>query len=545
MGVWRLRKVGVLLAVILLLLSCTDNTDKCPSRPECAAGALEGYLLGGDGVIEGTVRARAVSDTAGLVGSIATDVDSTGWYHLDLPGGSYVLLVEPAVEGHLRCFYSSTGLVALSRDADTLQVIEGSEPLRVDFLLGGLRVRLGLPEGLEGRRVYLSIAQEDSTLSGGWREVARNVPATVEQGIAEFVCPALPPGIYAMHLDARNSEEIWLPSARTPHEADTVTVVAGKMAAYELSLATSGARMTGEIVGSWQEMGLEHPQVFLVDADSTIVAKTQTDCFGNFIFDLLVPTRARVLAVIRCWFTRWIGGESFEEAEEFDLQLGEEISGIRLVESGLLLEAPADGILDMWRMQAEVVHADDLTPVWQFSACFLLSQTNLVPIPNLTPGDYIIRLSPIEFFSSRWLSQWYDRAESPEQATIISILQAGEVVPITLHMESGGTIQGTVTRSCGDEPEFTWICATTADSEEHLGATMLTSPRDVQSEAAFTLRGLPNGDYKIGCWVCGLYDPDCPPASVTWYPGTPNWSAATVVAIRDHEDVSGIDFEIL
>ncbi len=542
MGVWSLKKLGASLAIVLLLVSCTDSGDMCPCRPECDTGIIEGYLLGGDGPLQGTVKARAAADTAGQSGSITTDADSTGWYHLDLPAGAYVLCVWPKGEGCNSCCYAHTGLATLSGDADTLHVIADEEPLRVDFLFGGLRARVAVPAGLEGQELRLSIAQEDSRLSGGWREVARRVRATVEQGVAEFACTALPPGYYAMRLDAWTSEEIWLPSVRTPNEADMVTVMAGEMTEYEAVLATSFACMSGEIVGSWQEMGLERPEVFLFAADSTIVAETETDWLGSFVFNLLMPTRARVLVAIGR-YTRWIGGRGFEDAEEFDLQPGEEISGVRLVESGLLLETPIGSFMDTWWMRAEVLYAEDLTPVWETGG-WPFGLSHFVPIPNLTTGDYIIHLSPVAFLYSAWLSQWYDEAESPEQATVVSIQQDGEVVALTLHLERGGIIQGTVTWPWGAGSEYVWICATTADSEEHLGAVGLDNPWLSLPEAAFTLRGLPNGDYKIGGWVCDRLDPNCAPVTATWYPGTPEWSSAMVIAIRDHEDVSGIEFEI-
>lgn len=544
MGVWSLRKLGASLAVALLLVSCTDSGDMCPCRPECDTGIIEGYLLGGDGPLQGTVKAKAAADTTGQSGSITTDADSTGWYHLDLPGGAYVLLVRPKVEGCDFCYYAYTGLATLSGNADTLHMIADEEPLRVDFLFGGLRARVAVPAGLEGQVLHLSIAQEDSILSGRWREVMCRMQATVEQGVAEFACTAFPPGDYAMRLDTwpRTPEEIWLPSVRTPNEADMVTVAAGEMTEYEAVLATSFACMSGEIVGSWQEMGLGRPWVFLFAADSTIVAETETDWLGSFAFNLIIPTHVRVLVAIGR-YTRWIGGRGFEDAEEFDLQLGEEISGVRLVESGLLLETPIGSFMDTWCMRAEVLYAEDLTPVWEAGGR-LFGRNHLVPIPNLTTGDYIIHLSPAEFLHSAWLSQWYDGAESPEQATVVSIQQDGEVVPLTLHLERGGVIEGTVTWPWGAGFEYVWICATTADSEEHLGAIRLGHPWLSLPEAAFTLRGFPNGDYKIGGWVCDRSDPNCAPATATWYPGTPEWSSAMVIAIRDHEDVSGIEFEI-
>jgi hypothetical protein len=59
----------------------------------------------------------------------------------------------------------------------------------------------------------------------------------------------------------------------------------------------------------------------------------------------------------------------------------------------------------------------------------------------------------------------------------------------------------------------------------------------------FEILGLPDGRWKIGAtrdyffWGC----PDSLPDDMVWYPGTPDWEAATAIEIRDHAEIDGIE----
>jgi hypothetical protein len=240
--------------------------------------------------------------------------------------------------------------------------------------------------------------------------------------------------------------------------------------------------------------------------------------------------------------SRWIGGSNFEEATEFDLQRGEEITGVRLTESGLLLRIENPTEQNRWDAAAELVDAS----TGRQSAVLEIHRAesiDLVAFPNLTPGEYLLELQPVPFLSTEWIPQWYDRAASMETATPIVIAAEGMVVPIDIHLEMGGKIVGDVWMEGKDAPWGAVVFVTSSHSREILGKIDPYSWSLVRP-FPFTAAGLPDGDYRVGAWPqFGYTHPDEPPEGTLWYPGTTDWDSASVLTILDHEEILGIDFQ--
>ena len=532
------RTLAACIFIVGLVTACNE-CNECPSGPNCATGAIHGHVLGGGKPLEATIRTGVPRDTPGLHGSFATSTDSLGRYRLELPDGNYILQLSLASG---RYYYSSHGIVSSEYEADTLRIAAGSDPIRADFTLGALEVRVELALDLPDRVADLWLARRDSA-AGGWDRFVALESSWIEGGIARFGFPGLLPGVYAMELYlGRTRAEFWLPNQRSVDSAETVEVEIGRTTRYEVVVATQPARISGEIVGSWQEMGLDQPWIFLSDEDSSFVADAQADWQGGFSIGLFFPARVRLLVRMGD-FTRWIGGERYTDAEVFDLRLGEEISGIRLEESGLLIEIPLDDLPEVWDLIAELVHADDLAPLASHPRIYFDERSRLIPVPNLLPGDYLLRLRPRRFLRHPWLEQWHDRAADAAQATVISLGAGGEVVPVALHPERGATIYGTIECPPGDGRTFAWICLTRATSSEHLGIQHRGRSSTPPAPVDYALKGLADGDYKVGAWLCTHPEYECPPENVMWYPGTADRDSATVIEIRDHQDVDGIILE--
>jgi hypothetical protein len=273
-----------------------------------------------------------------------------------------------------------------------------------------------------------------------------------------------------------------------------------------------------------------------------IVADVRTDGQGKFTFTLLHEFVVRIQVSI-AGYDRWIGGDSFEEAQEFDLRLGEEITDVRYVESGLLLERPAETLGVHDDLIVEVYDADTQRSIWPGGSS-MGGSSHLHAIANLSPGNYWLHITPAGSLRCRWLAQWYDRADDSAGATVIRIQDEGETVPIGLNLIQGGSINGTVSWTWSEETAYTRVCLTTASSAEHLGRLTLGSFWQEMSEERYEMLGLPDGGYKIGAWICSDYPYNCEPINVSWYPGTADWESAEVVEIRDLGDIEGIDLEL-
>jgi hypothetical protein len=539
---------------------CQDDSDRgsCPS-PE-SVGRIEGAvdLEESSLPISATVMASSVEDHGSHYFDQA-EVDSTGVYGLDLPDGAYRLSVRLVLqvndggccgEGDSQVYaygWSSAGPRLLGEAPETLRVDSSAPaPLRADFHFSGLHARINLPVAFEHETVRIHLQLQDPPATSDGSYYANYGKAPVVGGQADFRIAGIYPGRYTAMISISHSgtvERFWMPATRREQEARIFEVDADQPGELTASFDQPPARLEGEILGSWQAMGLDPPSVTLFDQDSSIVATEESiNPSGRFEFDLCVPGRVRACVGME-GVNRWIGGADFDSATEYELRPGETISHVRIVESGLFLEvhAPssgnAGGIL-------RLVDASDSTFV---AEKWFSSDDRLQGFPNLEPGTYLLRIEPAWPLAADWLPQWFDGAAGPESAQRITIAESGQVVPLLLTLERGGSIAGGALRDSAGESYVVFVFVTPGDVRRQWGAvgpdTWTSGDR-----YNFVARGLPDGDWKVGIWACKYSDyegrpRDIPPDTV-WYPGTTDWDVASIIRINDHEDVRGVDIAL-
>ena len=150
------------------------------------------------------------------------------------------------------------------------------------------------------------------------------------------------------------------------------------------------------------------------------------------------PRPAKIL-VSHGGIEQWIGGPGFEEATVFDLQNGQVISDIDLVQCGLRLDVASDKSLN-FNSVVQVYDSSDLTLVGTFD---LPGSTEYVEgIPNLWPGDFLLYFTPglYERGSTTWRPQWFDRSPDPDQSQVITLGFPGDIALLDVHLEKGGTV---------------------------------------------------------------------------------------------------------
>ena len=141
-----------------------------------------------------------------------------------------------------------------------------------------------------------------------------------------------------------------------------------------------------------------------------------------------------------------------------------------------------------------------------------------------------------------WLPQWFDQSETRDGARVITIASEGEVVPVPLVLRLGGRISGTIT-DARFQGATHLVYFTSADDPRALGFTFDRPGAGAGDPDTFTVRGLFDGDYKVGVWRRTTSEfPDQPRPGAVWYSGTEAWDDAQVISIRDLEVASGIDF---
>ncbi len=531
----------------LLLAGCDEDEAVC--RPEVPAGRIEGYVRSGGLSTSGEIRATRIPEGAQLGSVFQTEPDAAGFYSLDLPAGRYTLTLIVQGWQRTRYDYAAAGLNYGQATPDTLVIAPESSPLNIDFTLGGLVVEVGLSSSLDGETGEVHLHARTLEPSGEWRTYVDQGTGEIEGGHLSVEVPGILPDQYRVEvvLGRRHylcycpydGEHVWYPGARDSTEASWIPVVADSVVALSIDLPTEPARIEGEITGAWLDLGLSgEPELALISPDSmTIMGPRIVNGDGSFGVDVHLSGPVK-LRVTQAGVEQWIGGPTFEEATTFQLEAGETISGVELVQCGmrLLVDAP---VPDLTSIVIRFYDPVDLTLLTTLSS----SQSNMVlGVPNLWPGDYLMYVSAMRPGGVVWRPQWYDRATSSGEAQSIKLTAVGEVASLPLVLERGGVVRGRVLMD-PDAPEDYYIIVTPEGDRTPCGYEYAW---DWHPE--FEVCGLPDGDFKIGACPIDLSSswelPDPPPAETRWFPGAVEWDDAGVITIVDGCEVEGLELAV-
>jgi len=525
----------LLLEMVLLLVcvGCDDPVDLCD--PGVSAGQIQGRVLTGGLPIEAEIVARRVTEDRGVESFFIAEPDDGGYYSLDLPSGRY--LVKLKIDWRGAAYdYTASGLGYGNVSPDTVVIDGPGSPMKINFDLGGLTLRLGLSENLNGVFGEVVLHRREEPGQTWWPTYLDGGRAEIADGRLEMDIGGIVPGDYQIQVQLGTGEIFWFPGTHNQAESPWYGVAVDSVVSVATDLAAIPARIEGRIAGAWMEMGLSHrPVVSLVNLDSIPVSVPRnTGNDGSFAFDIFLPGPVKV-QVTQGSISQWIGGPGFDEATVYELQAGTTISNVDLLQSGIHFfvktsgEFPGSAIFRIYDPVSLNLLADPVS---------MSVGSAHAAIPNLWPGNFLVHVSSDEWMVGRaiWKPQWFDRAPEAGQAQTISITTAGEVVGLDLVLELGGVISGRVERENGSTviPE---IVITPADEFTAWGSNyffVLTGE--------YEFRGLPDGNFKVGFRPGGLDWNDPLPQGIIWYPGTLDWTDAGVVEIRDASVVTGIDF---
>jgi len=370
---------------------------------------------------------------------IAAATDSTGAYRLVLPAGAYRVdaWTAPGGEHSITVLLYAAG--AFRTDVcwgDTLRIRAGQEPLRADAILGALSVHLSLPFLEEGEAVVVEIESippdpSPSCVLPHWAVM----DAPVRQGTAVAEFRAVAPGTYRVTSQLRDGQTLPLSVPGGRESAGPVLVSAGQRAIFEAASDQEPARLQGAIEGSWLQLGLPVPRITAYAADTTLIAGTWTDLAGAFALRLLEFGDVR-LRVSIFGQERWVGGEEFGTATVFEAQPGREITGIRHMESGLLIHLGGPPGQGSYKAKATLVDTLGIVraSAWSNSSTSAEYSSDWIPVPNLVSGTYFLRIEPIDGSGQIWAAQWFDRAAGMEEATPIVLATPGEVREVAVSL---------------------------------------------------------------------------------------------------------------
>lgn len=501
---------AALLAVPLFLL-ITTGCEEDPACTPCVSGIIFGKVTTVGAPVSGSIVAMTSWDDAhrGEDAVHATArIDSLGHYSLSVPVGRYTLWVRV---GFLGAIYAYQGSLS-STDADTISIVEGTDPVEVNVSLGAARIVADTPPEWEGTAVRLQLQPKE-----GYGAVFARGEGTAQSGKLEVAIPVLIPGAYVARVHDPEGTVFWLPATHTMANADPIDVIAGVETVYE-PVIPSPARLTGTITGTWIELSARHPELTLINSDSIKVGSRYAERNGDFELRVYEPMRARLLTNIE-WVLGWYGGDSFASAAVIDLALGSEVNA-DIVESAISVRLDTNACC----YKAELY---DEEPE-QIARINFYSGRDEFSVSNLSPGNYYIRF----IGNSSRPTFWHDAADSIDSATPIEVTEEGQIVWIESSWVEGGSITGQVLDPAGQPVPTATLSLTLADTEREQRRVHMAD-----AEGWYKIENLHNGAYKLAAKT-SVYPQ-------TWYPGVAQHDSATVIAIEDWEDVEGITIQLL
>jgi hypothetical protein len=480
------------LALVLGLGACGDDDPTACDPYE--VGVIEGRVTSAGEPLAVAVGADPLDRDNPLSREIWTTADSTGWYRLELPTGSYQMQVEDPA--------SPSGTFDRG---DTVRV--GPEVRRHDIARGHAAFRFVFPPDFEGERFNL-----DLQAPGRGRKSMRS---EVSDGVLTFTFLTLGPDDYWMQLDAELTGRFYLPGVRDRVDAETLTVGTRDLVRVERDFRPGAAAISGTITGAWQEAGGYLSVAAAGDRPSTMGRIYCADD-GSFTLPILFPQPIRLM-VGGSGYSRWIGGTDYFTAQVFDLAPGAPIEGIELRDSGMHVRLQGPG--DQVSFQPSVLLRDENG----HERTFIPGFRETFDLYNLDAGRYYLQISG-NCESESWAPQWYGGAEDFAGAVPIDLL-AGERRDLVFDLVTGGRIEGGILVPAGGLNPVRYYALHKPDGDT-------VCDYGEWSDGRMHFQGLPDGSFYVTAGIAFEMD--------WFYPGTWDIAEAVPITITDHGTVTDI-----
>jgi len=501
------RRLMLLLAALAapFLLSCTEESvTECPTFN---VGAVEGRVVAAGDGLSTRVRARALDGPNAWLALWDTQSDSTGWYRLDLPSGLFRIELGQASE-----FRQSN-----SQDPrDTVSV--ASQVVRRDLVRARTEIRILMPPELEDHSIRLGLE------AGSWDDHSDN--RRVQSGELVFDFPPIQPNTYTLELGGSGLENQFLPGTFRVHEADTFVIGPQAIQRLQFDFTDRYASISGQVTGGWQAAEQPTPFIIAFDLDGRQVYAGNCLPDGSFTVDLLFPAPVRIkIRGSRGYLYQWVGGNTEETATVFLPDPGDRITGVDVVESGLLIGLNGPATTGDYDFMVVVRDAEGEVHRTNYSS------EGPYYLGNLRPGRYFVQVSGICERQS-WAAQWYGDSATLADAVPVD-LGPGEYRYLEFDLEAGGRIAGQVLM-----PDLTAPEAVDVGVFDHQGDPFCENWRQFQrfEGGVFSFPGLPEGQYYLG--VDRYFD------TPWWYPGTFGLTEAEPLSLAAHDSLGGVTWTL-
>ena len=526
----RRRGAGVLAAALLTWLlgaGCGGDPVECPWNG--LGGRIEGRVVLGAADLEGSrtsVRVYAPST------DYNAEVDSEGFYSIDVPDGDYVLRLSSSILIN-SFYYSEAGPTWLSSLRDSLHVDGSVSPVRVDFILGSLHAAVDVDPGYDGRSCALYLEHQDTVTIGNYTyvdQVSMNVDC--EDGRAEFRMDGLRPGLWRARIGLDSSsyegDQVWLPGTRLAAEAAWYRVAADSVTHVSADLATGAAHLSGRILGSWPTLGDDaRPEVALYDTEANQLQRWRTvDPDGSYRFIQSLPGQVKV-GVRSMGLWQWVGGATFADAVAITLGAGETITAPDHATGTLGLDV---GWADQALGWSDLILTSTVDGSSLGSSSRFLLRRPYAWLPAMVPGEYAAELVPdgTSFGTAAYL---------PVDLGVVSI-EADGMTLLPVALDPGLRISGEVAYPVESNAS---VVVTGGDDD----VILYRRNYFLGDASLFDFRALPAGTYKVGAKLGNPgYVGDPVGDGVRWYPAAATWEDAGVLTGGSGDVLTGIDIDL-
>lgn len=511
------------LATAIVVLT-TAGCDEEPLRfPPDQIGVIRGRIHDGgeldpDGLV---VIAESPSGVVPYV-RITAQPDEDGRFCFTVPEGQTLVFLDGPNPG--RAYWRADGPTPHSQEAERIEIGGGVHEL--DFPCGRVRIHVALPPAAVAGFWEVSLVRDDDP---GFAVARRTLQG--EENL-DVTFSLVLPGRYFLRIKSQEHSAVFAPATYDTAAADVVAVRADELTQYDATLADV-ATLSGTITGSWRGLGFGRPDVRVYFEDR-VVASTRTDSTGAFSVDLLAGGNVRLEVVIG-GVRRWIGGDDFATATLFALALGQQTTGITHVESGLVCEFSAAGVMPQWR--CDVVLRSSSREICDIE----IMPGDGFALANLAPGDVYLWVDGWGM-TEVWFPQYWDRRENREDADPIAIPGGGGVAHVTMTLEQGARVFGRLLDVQGEPLETDDLYLMVYAVTDSFNLRHLYTNRDFggrlydEDTGDYELTQLRDGQYKMRARAGG--------PAWTWWPGRACWDSAGAFTIENLADLHGVDWRL-
>ena len=486
--------------------------------------------------ISGQVTAPTGVDLNGISVSVHTaDGLSIPAYAQVAEDGSYKVIGLPA--GSYKVLFSGNGSGGLDRWYDGAQSIEAATPLTLAAgqersginatLAKGATIsgRVTVAEGVDLTAVSVRVHKSDYFSYSGYGQLNQDGSYTVK---------GLPAGNYKVHFDGYNSgaPDQWYADADSFDTATSIPLAQGQDLTGINVAMVKGATISGQIVvPAGMDVTSASVQAYVTDSPSGFSVHAWVSQDGSYRLGGLPAGTYKVKfngnnsGALDQWYAN---ADSEETSSPVILAPGQDLAGIdgTLVKAATIsgrITAP-DGV-DLTGVGVRVHRSDSMS----YSGYAQVEQDGTYRVEGLPAGSYKVQF---DANSSGALDRWHTGANSFDTATPISLGTGQDLTGLDESLVKAASISGLVTVPAGVDPGSIYVNVYSLEDPNN------SRGFQVEADGRYTVGRLTAGNYKIqfSGYATGTL--------AQWHAGASSFETATVIALSEGQDLTGIDADL-